>query len=123
MTKKKVQDRRTGFLRDIKKGDQILIDTRHGLVKSVVTKITPSGRMDAGCVSFSPSGYSDSQWVPDHIVESNQVNLNLYKRQRMISYIKSNVIANILDRIPTEELIPIGNVIKKYKISDGDGHD
>ncbi len=63
------RDRRTGWLRDLKPGDKVIVsrsDTHRTEVVRLVEKVTPTGRLTVGGMQFDARGYRKiSTWHSD----------------------------------------------------------
>ena len=115
------KDKRTGWLKDLKVGDEVFLIQGRGVWGSYTTisqvqKITPTGKINVDGVQFSPNGSnyggSNSLWLKELTPESKEE--YLLEKQRTALLIKTrNALKNLdLDKMNTGELQALYDYIK-----------
>lgn len=86
------QDKRTGWLADLKVGDKVFINVigfDHTIECREITKITPTGRITCGSYEFNQRGHSMGKysWTSPCLIESTEEIVNKWKHERLVTLI------------------------------------
>lgn len=112
------KDKRTGWLKELKVGDNVFIRSSLGLKLRTVTKITPTGRITVFNSSFSHLGKAGSGYSVVRLEEATPEKISKYHQQlqksKMIKLVKENfskINFEKLDLGDIEELADILNTL------------
>ena len=89
--KKQVEDKRKGWLKELKVGDKVVISNTYREDIHTVDNITPSGQMDVSKKRFDQSGYFGSGWSKDRLQEWTQETENKINNGRLAGRIENNL--------------------------------
>jgi hypothetical protein len=107
------KDKREGWLRDIKVGDDVIVSSWRSLSTGKVAKVTPTGKIDVDGTRYSHYGRSQEKWSSSRLVQKTGENVRELNRQRAVRYIRSN--EDLLAAATWKELKPIVEAIKAIK--------
>lgn len=114
------KDRRIGWLKELKVGDNVFIRSSLGLKLGTVTKITPTGRITVFNSTFSHMGRAGSGFSVIRLEEATpkkiSEHIERFQKSKMIKLIKENISKinfENLDLGDLEELVDISNQLVK----------
>lgn len=114
------KDRRTGWLKELKVGDNVFIRSSLGVKLGTVTKITPTGRITVFNSTFSHMGRAGSGFSVIRLEEATpekiSQHIERFQKTKMIKSIKENISKinfENLDLGDIEELVDISNKLVK----------
>lgn len=114
------KDRRIGWLKELKVGDNVFIRSSLGLKLGTVTKITPTGRITVFNSTFSHMGRAGSGFSVIRLEEATpekiSQHIERFQKSKMIKLIKENISKinfENLDLGDIEELVDISNKLVK----------
>ena len=87
-------DKRTGWLKDLKEGDKVIVQSRYNTSIKTITKITPSGRIKIESDQFDSFGQQSpgDKWYPVYLEQWTQKKEDDMKRiinfKKMCSYLE-----------------------------------
>ena len=114
------KDKRTGWLKELKVGDNVFIRSSLGVKLGTVTKITPTGRITVFNSTFSHMGRAGSGFSVIRLEEATpekiSEHIERFQKSKMTKLIKENVSKinfENLDLGDLEELLDITNQLVK----------
>ena len=114
------KDKRTGWLKELKVGDNVFIRSSLGLKLGTVTKITPTGRITVFNSTFSHMGRAGSGFSVIRLEEATPEKISQhiegFQKSKMVKLIKENISKinfENLDLGDLEELVDISNQLVK----------
>lgn len=117
------KDKRTGWLKELKVGDEVfLIQQGRGVwgshtTISQVQKITPTGKINVDGVQFSPDGSyygsSNSLWLKELTPESKEEYLAERKRQTLARSISNTLTPRMISELSLEKLERLDDCLKE----------
>lgn len=114
------KDRRIGWLKELKVGDNVFIRSSLGLKLGTVTKITPTGRITVFNSTFSHMGRAGSGFSVVRLEEATpekiSQHIERFQKSKMVKLIKENISKinfENLDLGDLEELVDISNQLVK----------
>jgi hypothetical protein len=114
------KDRRIGWLKELKVGDNVFIRSSLGLKLGTVTKITPTGRITVFNSTFSHMGRAGSGFSVIRLEEATPEKISQhiegFQKSKMVKLIKENISKinfENLDLGDLEELVDISNQLVK----------
>lgn len=114
------KDRRIGWLKELKVGDNVFIRSSLGLKLGTVAKITPTGRITVFNSTFSHMGRAGSGFSVVRLEEATpqkiSEHIERFQKSKMIKLIKENISKinfENLDLGDLEELVDISNKLVK----------
>lgn len=114
------KDRRIGWLKELKAGDNVFIRSSLGLKLGTVTKITPTGRITVFNSTFSHMGRAGSGFSVIRLEEATPEKISQhiegFQKSKMVKLIKENISKinfENLDLGDLEELVDISNQLVK----------
>ena len=114
------KDRRIGWLKELKVGDNVFIRSSLGLKLGTVTKITPTGRITVFNSTFSHMGRAGSGFSVIRLEEATREKISQhiegFQKSKMVKLIKENISKinfENLDLGDLEELVDISNQLVK----------
>lgn len=114
------KDRRTGWLRNLKVGDNVFIRSSLGLKLGRVSKITPTGRITVFKSTFSHLGRAGSGFSVVRLEEATpekiSQHIERFQKLKMIKLIKENFSKINFENLglgDLEELVDISNKLVK----------
>lgn len=128
------KDKRTGWLKELKVGDEVFLIQGRGVggshtTISQVQKITPTGKINVDGVQFSPDGSyygsycggSNSLWLKKLTPESKEEYLAERKRQTLARSISSTLTPRMISELSLEKLERLDDCLKElvedYKVT------
>ena len=116
-------DRRQGWLRELKAGDEVFIEQSHGAIGystiiGTVEKITPTGRINVNGIQFPATGYIFANYNSKKIKKATpeeKTKILLDKKKKIIANrITSNFAKINLHKLEILDLDEIDVFLKKY---------
>ena len=116
------KDKRTGWLKDLKVGDEVFLIQGRGVWGSYTTisqvqKITPTGKINVDGVQFSPNGSnysgSNSLWLRELTPESKEEYLAERKRQTIARNISNTLTPRMISELSLEKLERLDDCLKE----------
>lgn len=114
------KDRRIGWLKELKVGDNVFVRSSLGVKLGTVTKITPTGRITVFNSTFSHMGRAGSGFSVIRLEEATpekiSQHIERFQKTKMIKSIKENISKinfENLDLEDIEELVDISNKLVK----------
>lgn len=114
------KDRRIGWLKELKVGDNVFIRISLGLKLGTVTKITPTGRITVFNSTFSHMGRAGSGFSVIRLEEATPEKISQhiegFQKSKTVKLIKENISKinfENLDLGDLEELVDISNQLVK----------
>ena len=114
------KDKRIGWLKELKVGDNVFIRSSLGLKLGTVTKITPTGRITVFNSTFSHMGRAGSGFSVIRLEEATPEKISQhiegFQKSKMVKLIKENISKinfENLDLGDLEELVDISNQLVK----------
>ena len=116
------KDKRTGWLKELKVGDEVFLIQSRGVwgshtTISQVQKITPTGKINVDGVQFSPNGSyyggSNHLWLKELTPESKEEYLAERKRQTLARNISNTLTPRMISELSLEKLERLDDCLKE----------
>ena len=117
------KDQRKGWLKDLKVGDQVLVEESRGVfgvfkMLATVRGITPTGRINVGKYQFPPTGsvYKDRRWTKLEQATDKTVE-KFHEEQRKAEYIRAinkGIDDKMIQKMSESDLELIKKTFDKY---------
>lgn len=117
------KDQRKGWLKDLKVGDQVLVEESRGALGAfkmlaTVRGITPTGRINVGKYQFPPTGsvYKDRRWTKLEQATNETVE-KFHEEQRKAEYIRAinkGIDDKMIQKMSESDLELIKKTFDKY---------
>ena len=117
------KDQRKGWLKDLKVGDQVLVEESRGVfgvfkILATVRGITPTGRINVGKYQFPPTGsvYKDRRWTKLEQATDKTVE-KFHEEQRKAEYIRAinkGIDDKMIQKMSESDLELIKKTFDKY---------
>lgn len=114
------KDKRTGWLKELKVGDNVFIRSHLGLKLGTVTEISPTGRIAVFNSTFSHTGRAESGFPVIRLEEATpekiSEHIEKFQKSKMIKLIKENFSKINFENLglgDLEELVDISNQLVK----------
>lgn len=121
------KDKRQGWLKELKVGDEVFLIQGRGVLGSYTTitkvqKITPTGKINVDGVQFSPNrsnyGGSNFLWLKELTPESKEEYLAERKRQTLARNISNTLTPRMISELSLEKLECLDNCLKEITEAD-----
>lgn len=118
------KDQRTGWLKELKVGDKVFVDSSKGVLGRVkrlatVEKITPTGRLNVDGEQFPPSGEKYENYRSTKLVQATEKAIMEFALEKQKSALIRKITDKVNDGVLAEmsflDLEAIKMTIDKYK--------
>lgn len=112
------KDKRTGWLKDLKVGDEVFLVGAYSPNIAVVEKITPTGRINAGGYQFNHYGWCRvtdyrSIHLKELTPELRSKHLLSVKRERLEAKVKNKINDINISKLSNEKLERLSNFLEE----------